>query len=253
MPQANPESLHGKCALITGASRRIGAAIAELLHHHGANVAIHYRGSEAHAAKLSARLNQHRTGSARIFKSDLAADGEPASLIDAVLDWSGQLDILINNASSFYATPLGTITEDQWTELVGSNLKAPLFLSQAAIPHLKASRGVIVNITDIHANRPLRDHTVYCVAKAGLAMLTRSLARDLAPEIRVNGVAPGAIAWPENDMTDAIKEHTLGQIPLGRSGNPADIAGCVLFLVRDATYSTGQIITIDGGRSLGWG
>ncbi|TDJ38380.1 MAG: pteridine reductase [Gammaproteobacteria bacterium] len=253
MPQANPESLHGKCALITGASRRIGAAIAELLHHHGANVAIHYRGSEAHAAKLSARLNQHRTGSARIFKSDLAADGEPASLIDAVLDWSGQLDILINNASSFYATPLGTITEDQWTELVGSNLKAPLFLSQAAIPHLKASRGVIVNITDIHANRPLRDHTVYCVAKAGLAMLTRSLARDLAPEIRVNGVAPGAIAWPENDMTDAIKEHILGQIPLGRSGNPADIAGCVLFLVRDATYSTGQIITIDGGRSLGWG
>lgn len=253
MPQANPESLHGKCALITGASRRIGAAIAELLHHHGANVAIHYRGSEAHAAKLSARLNQHRTGSARIFKSDLAADGEPASLINAVLDWSGQLDILINNASSFYATPLGTITEDQWTELVGSNLKAPLFLSQAAIPHLKASRGVIVNITDIHANRPLRDHTVYCVAKAGLAMLTRSLARDLAPEIRVNGVAPGAIAWPENDMTDAIKEHILGQIPLGRSGNPADIAGCVLFLVRDATYSTGQIITIDGGRSLGWG
>ena len=252
MPQANPESLHGKCALITGAARRIGAAIAELLHLHGANVAIHYRGSEEHAAELSARLNQHRAGSASIFKSDIAADGEPASLVDAVLDWSGQLDILVNNASSFYATPLGTITEDQWTELVGSNLKAPLFLSQAAIPHLRASRGVIVNIIDIHAKRPLRDHAVYGVAKAGLAMLTRSLARDLAPDIRVNGVAPGAIAWPENDITDATKENILRQIPLGRSGNPADIANCVLFLVRDATYSTGQIIVIDGGRSLGW-
>jgi pteridine reductase len=252
MPQANPESLQGKCALITGAARRIGAAIAELLHHHGANVAIHYRGSEEHAAELSARLNQHRAGSASIFKSDIAADGEPASLVDAVLDWSGQLDILVNNASSFYATPLGTITEDQWTELVGSNLKAPLFLSQAAIPHLRASRGVIVNIIDIHAKRPLRDHAVYGVAKAGLAMLTRALARDLAPDIRVNGVAPGAIAWPENDMTDATKENILGQIPIGRSGDPADIANCVLFLVRDATYSTGQIIVIDGGRSLGW-
>ncbi len=252
MPQANPESLHGKCALVTGAARRIGAAIAELLHHQGVKVAIHYRSSEAHAAKLSARLNQHRAGSARIFKGDLAADGEPASLIDAVLDWSGRLDILINNASSFYATPLGTITEDQWTELVGSNLKAPLFLSQAAMPHLRASRGVIVNIIDIHAKKPLRDHAVYGVAKAGLAMLTRSLARDLAPDIRVNGVAPGAIAWPENDMTDTIKENILEQIPLGRSGDPADIANCVLFLVRDATYSTGQIIVIDGGRSLGW-
>ena len=252
MSQANPESLHGKCALITGAARRIGAATAELLHSHGVNVAIHYRGSEAHAAELSARLNQRRADSARIFKSDLAANGEPASLIDAVLRWSDRLDILINNASSFYATPLGTITEDQWLELVGSNLKAPLFLSQAAMPHLKASRGVIVNIIDIHAKRPLRDHAVYGSAKAGLAMLTRSLAKDLAPDIRVNGVAPGAIAWPENDMTDSVKEKIVEQIPLGRSGDSLDIANCVLFLVRDATYSTGQIIAIDGGRSLGW-
>ncbi len=252
MSQANPQSLHGKCALITGAARRIGAATAELLHSHGVNVAIHYRGSEAPAAELSAKLNQRRADSARIFKRDLAASGEPASLVDAVLRWSNRLDILINNASSFYATPLGTITEDQWLELVGSNLKAPLFLSQAAMPHLKASRGVIVNIIDIHAKRPLRDHAVYGSAKAGLAMLTRSLARDLAPDIRVNGVAPGAIAWPENDMTDAIKEKIVEQIPLGRSGDPLDIANCVLFLVRDATYSTGQIIAIDGGRSLGW-
>ena len=252
MSPASPESLQGKFALITGAARRIGAATAEALHSHGVNVAIHYRGSEADAAALSAKLNQRRADSAHIFYGDLAADGEPASLVEDVLRWSDRLDILVNNASSFYPTPLGTITEDQWLELVGSNLKAPLFLSQAAMPHLKSSRGVIVNIIDIHAKRPLRDHAVYGSAKAGLAMLTRSLAKDLAPDIRVNGVAPGAIAWPENDMTDAVKKNIVEQIPLGRSGDPADIANAVLFLVRDATYSTGQIIAIDGGRSLGW-
>ncbi len=252
MSQANPESLEGRIALITGAARRIGAAIAELLHDHGANVAIHFRGSEVKAAELCTRLNQRREESARIFHADLAADGSPAALIDAVLEWSGQLDILINNASSFYPTPLGTITEVQWLELIGSNLKAPLFLSQAAMPHLRSSHGVIVNIVDIHAKRPLRDHVVYGSAKAGLAMLTRSLAKDLAPEVRVNGVAPGAIEWPEHDMTDATKKKIIEQIPLGRTGDPADIAKCVLFLVRDATYSTGQIIAIDGGRSVGW-
>jgi pteridine reductase len=252
MSQAKSVSLQGKFALVTGAARRIGAAIAELLHDNGVNVAIHYRGSKEHAAKLAARLNQGRPDSAKIFRADLAARNEPEALIDAVTDWSGRLDILINNASTFYPTPLGTITDEQWSELVGSNLKAPLFLSQAAIPHLRSSRGVIVNIIDIHAKRPLRDHAVYGSAKAGLAMLTRSLAKDLAPDIRVNGVAPGAIAWPENDMTDAVKKKIVAQIPLGRSGDPADIANCVLFLVRDATYSTGQIIAIDGGRSLGW-
>jgi pteridine reductase len=252
MSQAKSVSLQGKFALVTGAARRIGAAIAELLHDNGVNVAIHYRGSKEHAAKLAARLNQGRPDSAKIFRADLAARNEPEALIDAVTDWSGRLDILINNASTFYPTPLGTITDEQWSELVGSNLKAPLFLSQAAIPHLRSSRGVIVNIIDIHAKRPLRDHAVYGSAKAGLAMLTRSLAKDLAPDIRVNGVAPGAIAWPENNMTDAVKKKIVAQIPLGRSGDPADIAKCVLFLVRDATYSTGQIIAIDGGRSLGW-
>ena len=252
MSPASPESLQGKFSLITGAARRIGAATAEVLHSHGVNVAIHYRGSEADAAALSAKLNRRRADSAHIFYGDLAADGEPASLVEDVLRWSDRLDILINNASSFYPTPLGTITENQWLELVGSNLKAPLFLSQAAMPHLKSSRGVIVNIIDIHAKRPLRDHAVYGSAKAGLAMLTRSLAKDLAPDIRVNGVAPGAIAWPENDMTDAVKKNIVEQIPLGRSGDPADIANAVVFLVRDATYSTGQIIAIDGGRSLGW-
>ncbi len=252
MSQAIPESLHGKFALITGAARRIGATTADLLHDHGVNVAIHYRGSEALATELAARLNGRRPDSASIFHCDLALRGAPATLVDAVLGWSGRLDILINNASSFYPTPLGTISEAQWSDLIGSNLKAPLFLAQAAIPHLRAKRGVIVNIIDIHAKRPLRDHAVYGSAKAGLAMLTRSLAKDLAPEIRVNGVAPGAIAWPENDMSNAVKESIVEQIPLARSGNPTDIANSVLFLVRDATYSTGQIIAIDGGRSIGW-
>lgn len=252
MSRMTPESLDGKYALITGAAKRIGAAISELLHRNGAKVAIHYRGSKADAAELAARLNGLRPDSARIFSGDLVTDGVPESLVNAVMGWSDRLDILVNNASTFYPTPLGTVTEEHWSQLVGSNLKAPLFLSQAAVPHLKSSRGVIVNIIDIHARRPLRDHAVYGSAKAGLAMLTRSLATDLAPDIRVNGVAPGAIAWPENDMTDAVKENIVGQIPLGRTGEPADIANCVLFLARDATYSTGQIVAIDGGRSLGW-
>jgi pteridine reductase len=215
-------------------------------------VAIHYRGSEAQAAELSAKLNQRRAGSAQIFKCDLTDITGVAALVDAVIDWAGRLDILVNNASSFYPTPLGTITDEQWSDLIDSNLKAPLFLSQAVIPHLRSSHGTIVNIVDIHARKPLRDHGVYGAAKAGLEMLTRSLARDLAPDIRVNGVAPGAIIWPEIGMTDDIKEKIIRQIPLGRAGNPSDIAKTVLFLVRDATYTTGQIITVDGGRSIGW-
>jgi len=252
MSRAEPETLEGKCALITGAARRIGAAIAELLHNHGARVAIHHRGSEPEAAALSDRLNLQRPDSASIFAGDLATAGAPESLVDAVVSWSGRLDILVNNASSFYPTPLGSITEEQWTDLTGSNLKIPLFLSQAALPHLRERRGVIVNIIDIHAKRPLRDHAVYVSAKAGLAMLTRALAKDLAPDVRVNAVAPGAIAWPENGMDDAVKENIASQIPLGRSGEPADIARSVLFLARDATYSTGHILAIDGGRSIGW-
>jgi pteridine reductase len=158
----------------------------------------------------------------------------------------------VNNASTFYPTPLGEIDEKSWKDLVGSNLKAPLFLSQAAAPHLLDAHGGIVNIVDIHAKRPLRDHHVYGAAKAGLAMLTRSLARDLAPHVRVNGVSPGAIAWPEDGMTEDVKKKILDQVPLGRTGDPTDIANAVLFLLRDATYSTGQIIAIDGGRSVGW-
>lgn len=197
-------------------------------------------------------MNKARAGSARIFQADLVANGGPAGLLEQVLAWAGSLDILVNNASTFYPTPLADISEESWQDLIGTNLKAPLFLAQAAAPALRKNRGNIVNIVDIHARRPLRDHHVYGAAKAGLAMLTRSLAKDLAPHVRVNGVAPGAIAWPENGMPAEVKDSILRQVPLGRTGDPSDIAKAVLFLVRDATYTTGQIIAIDGGRSVGW-
>jgi len=245
-------NLASSVALITGSARRIGAAIAARLHEDGANVAIHYRGSRHEAAALADRLNLLRPDSAATFQADLNDTKRLPELVAAVVDWSGRLDILVNNASSFYPTPPGEITEAQWDDLIGSNLKAPLFLSQAALTELRAAKGVIVNIVDIHAQRPLADHTVYGPAKAGLAMLTRSLAKDLAPDIRVNGISPGAILWPEDDMSEATKLSILRQVPLGKPGSPEDIAGCVLYLVRDATYVTGQIIAVDGGRSVGW-
>ena len=245
-------NLQGNSALVTGASRRIGATIARQLHAAGARVGIHYRGSEADAKALRDELNSKRKESAEVFAADLLRPDAPRELIDAFVGWSGGLQILVNNASSFYPTPMGTVTEAQWEDLIGSNLKAPLFLSQAAHPHLKAQDGSIVNIVDIHARRPLKDHPVYGAAKAGLEMLTRSLAKDLAPEVRVNGIAPGAILWPENGMTESVQRNILEQIPLERAGSPDDIAGCVLYLTRDARYVTGQIIAVDGGRSLGW-
>jgi pteridine reductase len=245
-------SLQGKVALITGAARRIGAAIASTLHDGGADVAIHYRDSAADAARLASDLNARRKDSAMIVYADINDTPGLPKLIETVTDWHGRLDILVNNASSFFPTPPGEISEADWDKLVGSNLKAPLFLSQAALPPLRHSGGVIINIVDIHARRPLRNHAVYGAAKAGLAMLTRSLAKDYAPEIRVNGVAPGAILWPEQGLTDSTKATILRQIPLGRAGDPQDIAGCVLYLVRDAGYVTGQIIVVDGGRSIGW-
>lgn len=248
----NHQSLAGKWALITGAARRVGAEIASTLHAHGAGVAIHYRGSADQALTLVHQLNDRRPNSALAVQADLLQTAQLGGLIDTVTGHSGRLDILINNASSFYPTPLATVTEDQWADLIGTNLKAPLFLAQAALPHLKKTRGVIINIVDIHAIRPLRDHTAYGAAKAGLAFLTRALARDLAPDIRVNGVAPGAILWPDGGVTDSMRDTVLRQIPLKRVGEPADIAGCVLYLVRDASYVTGQIIAVDGGRSAGW-
>ena len=249
MPEQN---LNDKVILVTGAARRIGAAIVTRLHENGARVAIHYRSSADDAEKLASRLNEVRADSAAAFQADLSNIDSLPSLVDAVLEWGGQLDGLVNNASSFYATKMGSITEQDWQELVGCNLKAPLFLSQAVADHLRASQGAIINIVDIHAQRPLRDHAVYGSAKAGLAMLTRSLAKDLAPDIRVNGVSPGAILWPENGMTEPVQQSILKQIPLNRAGDPEDVAGCVLYLLRDATYVTGQIIPVDGGRSIGW-
>lgn len=250
MTEALP--LTGKWALITGAGRRVGAAIARTLHREGTGVAIHYRRSATEANALAGELNDLRPDSALTLEADLLDTGALSTLVDKVIGHAGRLDILVNNASSFYPTPLAGITEQQWTDLLGTNLKAPLFLAQAALPHLKAARGVIINIADIHAMRPLRDHSMYGAAKAGLAFLTRALARDLAPDVRVNGVAPGAILWPEGGVSDQMRDTVLQQIPMKRLGDPTDIATCVLYLVRDAPYVTGQIIAVDGGRSVGW-
>ena len=244
--------LEGSVALVTGAARRVGAEIATQLHAAGAHVAIHFRHSEEDAANLVAHLNGLRPDSAAAFQADLLDTAAIPALVDAVSDWHGGIDILVNNASTFYPTPLGEITEEHWDDLVGSNFKAPLFLSQAAAASLRERRGSIVNIVDIHAQRPLRDHLVYGPAKAALAMLTRALAKDLAPEVRVNGVSPGAILWPEGEMSEETKASIIDEVPLERAGEPSDIAGCVLYLVRDAIYVTGQIVAVDGGRSIGW-
>ena len=249
---AQQHTLDGKWALITGAAKRIGACIAHTLHTAGAGIVVHYRNSEGPAEQLASELNSIRTGSALAIKADLLDTTTLDAVLNTIVEQTGRLDILINNASSFYPTPLGSITEQQWDDLIGTNLKAPLFLSQAAEPYLRDSSGVIINMIDIHAARPLRHHTVYGPAKAGLAMLTRSLARDLAPAIRVNGVSPGAILWPDDDMPDSVKSNIIGQIPMKRVGEPSDIANCILYLVRDAGYVTGQIVAVDGGRSIGW-
>ena len=245
-------SLDNKVVLVSGAARRIGAAIVTRLHAEGARVAIHYRGSADEADALCSDLNAGRADSAQTFRGDLLDTNYLPQLVADVVAWGGGLDVLVNNASTFYPTPVGTITESHWDDLVGSNFKAPLFLSQAAAPHLRAARGAIVNIVDIHGQRPLRDHPVYGPAKAALAMLTRALAKDLAPEVRVNGVSPGAILWPEDGMTETAQASILKEVPLGRPGEPGDIAACVLYLLRDAPYVTGQIIAVDGGRSIGW-
>lgn len=245
-------TLDGKWALITGAGKRIGAVIARRLHDAGAGVAIHYFSSAGPAEALASELNAARPHSAIALGADLRRVSELESLVGAMLDAAGRIDIVVNNASTFYPTPLGSITEDHWHDLIDSNLKAPLFLAQAALPALRETRGVIINIVDIHSQRPLRHHLVYGPAKAGLAMLTRSLAKDLGPDIRVNGVSPGAILWPESGMPEKIQQSIIREIPLKRAGEPADIAATVLFLVRDAPYITGQIIAVDGGRSAGW-
>jgi pteridine reductase len=248
-------SLDGRYALVTGAAKRIGAVIARTLHGAGANVAIHYNRSAAEADELAADLNRLRAKSAFTVAADMRDIAAVQRMAARVLERTGgRLDVLVNNASNFYPTPIGTITLEQWDDLFGSNLKAPLFLSQALVPALRVARGVIVNIVDVHSQRPLRDHPVYGPAKAGLAMLTRSLAKDLGPDVRVNGVSPGAILWPDEGqgMSDALRAAIIKQTALKRAGEPEDIAAAVLFLVRDAPYVTGQILAVDGGRSVGW-
>ena len=237
--------------LVTGAARRVGAAIARSLHAAGADVMLHYRSSAAEAARLAAELEALRPGSAATAQADLLDAAAMAALVAATVARFGRLDALVNNASSFYATPVGAIDESAWADLMGSNLKGPLFLSQAAAPHLAAVGGVIVNITDVHAERPLKGYPLYSAAKAGLLGLTRALAIELAPQVRVNAVAPGAIEWPETggDFPSAEREAIIAHTLLKRTGSPEDIARTVKFLVFDAPYITGQVINVDGGRT----
>ncbi len=241
-----------RVALITGAARRIGAVLATSFHGAGYNVILHYLNSEAEAIALQTHLNQLRNNSATLLQADLTDTNDWGSLALECTEHWGRIDVLVNNASVFYPTLVGNVTVDMWQELIGSNLRAPFFLSQALIPALNKSTGNIINIVDIHAEKPLKDYPVYSIAKAGLAMLTQSLAKELAPHIRVNGVAPGTILWPEDKATlsESAKENILNKVPLGRQGTPEDIARTVLFLADDAPYITGQIINVDGGRSV---
>jgi pteridine reductase len=243
-------ALRDQVVLITGGARRVGAEIARTLHAAGANIVIHYRSSAAAAIALADQLNLLRPRSATIHSAHLSTEDAPEKLVAAALLEFGRLDILVNNASSFYPTPIGQITASQWDDLMGSNLKAPLFLSQAAAPSLRARHGLIINMIDIHGLRPLKAHPVYSSAKAGLAMLTRALARELGPEIRVNGIAPGPVLWPEADMEAELKREIIDKTALKRHGTPQDIARTALFLAKDAPYITGQIIAVDGGRSI---
>lgn len=243
-------TLAGKVALLTGAARRIGAEIARILHAAGANVVIHYRSSSRDAETLQSELNALRPDSCFLVQGDLLDVATIPRIMQQTLEQTGRLDVLVNNASSFYPTPLDTLTEQQFDDLIGTNLKAPLFMAQAASPHLQLTHGCIINIVDIHGFRPLKDYPAYCVAKAGLLMLTQSLARELGPTVRVNGVAPGAILWPEMSENHAMHADIVAKTALQREGSPQDIAKTVLFLVRDADYITGQVIPVDGGRML---
>ena len=247
--------LAGKSAVITGAARRLGAAIARALHGAGANVLLHYRASADAALELARELEALRPRSAAAVQADLLATAELGELVTRTLDAFGRLDILVNNASSFYPTPIGEVTETAWDDLIGTNLKAPLFLAQAAAPHLTAARGLILNLVDIHGLRPLRRYPVYSVAKAGLVLLTRSLARELAPHVRVNAIAPGPVLWPEGPETQLdtqLKEKILERTLLQRPGSAQDIARTALFFACDAPFITGQVLCVDGGRSVNW-
>lgn len=237
-------------ALITGAGKRVGAVIARTLHAAGYDVALHYRRSAAEAEQLAASLEREREGSTLTVQAELADLEHLPAMVQRVLDRFGQLDALVNNASAFYPTPIGTATSAQWQELFASNAQAPFFIAQAATPALRQARGAIVNMVDIYAERPLADHPIYCMAKAALEAMTRSLALDLGPDVRVNGVAPGAVMWPSDGKPYDDQQALLARTPLRRAGSPEDVAGAVLWLLRDAPFVTGHIIRVDGGRTL---
>lgn len=239
-----------KTVLITGGARRIGNVIAHTLHDSGYNIMVHYRSSSNDADKLIKELNATRPNSAASVQGDLLDINCIPGIVETTIETFGRLDVLINNASTFYPTPIELIDNEFWNDLVGSNLKAPMFMVKAATKHLRESNGCIINIVDIYARTPLSKHPIYCSAKAGLEMLTKSLARDLAPQIRVNGVSPGAILWPENESHPLKQDELLKKVPMQRMGSPDDIAKTVRFLIDDAPYITGQIIAVDGGRSV---
>ncbi|MBS1218048.1 MAG: pteridine reductase [Proteobacteria bacterium] len=244
-------ALAGKVVLVTGGARRVGAAICRRLHAADANVVVHYHRSAADAQALLRDLNSRRANSVALVCTDLLVQGALSRLVKDALAAFGRLDVLVNNASTFYPTPVGGINEQAWDDLVGTNLKVPLFLAQAAAPELRKGQGSIVNIIDIHAELPLKNHLVYNAAKGGLLVLTRSLARELGPQVRVNGVSPGTILWPDDPawQNDVERQRIVNQTVLKRTGEPDDIARAVEFLIT-APYVTGQIIAVDGGRSI---
>jgi pteridine reductase len=247
-----PSSLMGKTVLVTGAARRVGAVIARTLHATGANLVLHYRSSADDATALAAELNTLRPASAALAECDLLETASLPALVETAVKEFGGLDILVNNASTFYPTPLGDITEMDWDDLIGTNLKAPLFLAQAAASRLHEAQGLIVNLADIHGVKPLRRYPVYSIAKAGLIMLTRSLARELGPHVRVNAVAPGPVMWPEDGLDSALQEKITQRTALKRAGSAEDVARACLFFATGAPYVTGQVLAVDGGRSIGW-
>ena len=243
--------MEGKVVLITGGAKRVGAAICRRLHKAGASIMLHFHSSAGEARLLQAELNHLRANSVALIQADLLDVAKLPSLAEQTVQSFGRLDALVNNASTFYATTIGEIEVEQWNDLIGTNLQAPLFLSQAAAPALRKTQGAIVNITDIHADRPLKSYVVYSVAKAGLVGLTRSLARELAPEVRVNAVAPGPILWPDEDVFDELaRQRIISHTPLKREGTPDDVAKAVHYLLADAPYVTGETISVDGGRHM---
>jgi pteridine reductase len=239
-----------KTALVTGAAARIGAAICRTLHGRGCDVLLHYNSNGEAARRLADQLNEERGQSVYPAQADLSSPAGIDSLAEQARARFGKLDILVNNASRFYPTEVGETHAWQWDDLMNSNLRGPYFLVQALLDRLRTAGGSIINILDVHADRPMRGHAIYCISKAGLAMMTKAMARELGPSIRVNGVAPGAILWPENEPGAAEKQSILGRTALGRLGDPADIASAVAYLALEAPFVTGQILAVDGGRSL---